>query len=67
MVIYDFIDSGQYYKTMITIVSYTPHLTLAYLMLSITIVGDAPNCGVTYDHQSDDRNRFILQATGQAA
>jgi hypothetical protein len=29
IVIYDRIDSGQYYKTMITIVSYAPHLTLA--------------------------------------
>jgi hypothetical protein len=25
---YDCIDSGQYYKTMITTVSYAPHLTL---------------------------------------
>ena len=33
-------------------------------MLSITIVSDAPNCGVTYDCQSDDRNSFIIQATG---
>jgi hypothetical protein len=30
IVIYDRIDSGQYYKTMITIVSYGPHLTLAF-------------------------------------
>jgi hypothetical protein len=29
IVIYDCIDSGQYYKTMITIVSYAPNLTLA--------------------------------------
>jgi hypothetical protein len=28
IVIYNGIDSGQYYKTMITIVSYAPHLTL---------------------------------------
>jgi len=28
-VIYNHIDSGQNYKTMITIVSYAPHLTLA--------------------------------------
>jgi hypothetical protein len=27
--------------------------------MSITIVSDAPNCGVTYDHIS-----FIIQATG---
>ncbi len=33
-------------------------------MLSIPIVSDAPNCGVTYDCQSDDRNSFIIQATG---
>jgi hypothetical protein len=30
---------------------------------SITIVSDAPNCSVTYDHHYDDRNRFIIQAT----
>jgi hypothetical protein len=30
---------------------------------SITIVGDAPNCGVTYDHHYDDCNSFIIQAT----
>jgi hypothetical protein len=29
IIIYDRIDSGQYYKTMITIVSYAPNLTLA--------------------------------------
>ncbi len=29
IVIYDNIDSGQYYKTMIMIVSYAPHSTLA--------------------------------------
>jgi len=29
IVIYDHIDSGQYYKTLITIVSYAPNLTLA--------------------------------------
>ncbi len=29
IVIYDRIDSGQYYKTMIMIISYPPHLTLA--------------------------------------
>jgi hypothetical protein len=31
---------------------------------SITIVSDAPNCGVTYDRHYDDRNSFIIQATG---
>jgi hypothetical protein len=30
---------------------------------SITIVSDAPNCGVTYDRHYDDRNSFIIQAT----
>jgi len=29
IIIYNRIDSGQYYKTMITIISYAPHLTLA--------------------------------------
>ncbi len=33
-------------------------------MSSITIVSDAPNCGVTYDCHYDDRNSFIIQATG---
>jgi len=28
------------------------------------IVSDPPNCGVTYNHHYDDRNRFIIQATG---
>jgi len=28
------------------------------------IVSDAPNCGVTYDCHYDDRNSFIIQATG---
>ncbi len=27
-------------------------------MSSITIVSDAPNCGVTYDRHYDDRNSF---------
>jgi len=31
---------------------------------SITIISGAPNCGVTYDHQSGDRNSFIIQAIG---
>ena len=25
---------------------------------------DAPNCSVTYDRHYDDRNSFIIQATG---
>ncbi len=25
---------------------------------------DAPNCSVTYDRHNDDRNSFIIQATG---
>ncbi len=33
-------------------------------MSSITIVSDAPNCGITYDRKSDDRNSFIIQASG---
>ncbi len=33
-------------------------------MSSITIISDAPNCGVTYDRHCDDRNSFIIQATG---
>ncbi len=28
------------------------------------IISDAPNCGVTYDRHCDDRNSFIIQATG---
>jgi hypothetical protein len=35
--------------------------------LSITIVSDAPNCGVTYDRHYDDRNSFILLVTGDMA
>ncbi len=37
-------------------------------MSSITIVCDAPSCGVTYDDSGGvfyDRNMFIEQATGQ--
>ncbi len=33
-------------------------------MSSITIVSDAPNCGVTYNCHYADRNSFIIQATG---
>ncbi len=29
------------------------------------IVSDAPNCGVTYNRHYDDRNSFIIQASGQ--
>jgi hypothetical protein len=28
------------------------------------IVSDAPNCGITYDRHYDDRNSFIIEATG---
>jgi len=31
------------------------------------IVSDAPNCGVTYDRHYDNRNSFIIQATGGSA
>jgi hypothetical protein len=30
---------------------------------SITIISDAPNCGITYDRHYDDCNSFIIQAT----
>ncbi len=33
-------------------------------MTPITIISDAPNCGVTYDRHYDDCNSFIIQATG---
>ncbi len=33
------------------------------LVSSITIVSDAPNCGVTYEHHNDAHNSFIIQAT----
>jgi hypothetical protein len=44
------------------------HLSLSLcfslsLASSITIVSDAPNCGVTYYRHYDDRNSFIIQAT----
>jgi hypothetical protein len=42
-----------------------------YLVPSITITYDAPSCGITYDHYSDesrginyDRNVFVVQSTG---
>ncbi len=31
--------------------------------MSITIISDAPNCGITYNCHYDDRNSFIIQAT----
>jgi hypothetical protein len=31
---------------------------------SITIVSDAPNCGITYERLFDDHNSFIIQAIG---
>ncbi len=34
-------------------------------MSSITIVSDAPNCGVAYDCHYEDCNSFIIQATGK--
>jgi hypothetical protein len=62
IIIDDHNDSGQYYKTMITIVSYAPNFTLALVVLSITIVSDATitdvDRSVIYD-----RNVFIIQAT----
>ncbi len=33
-------------------------------MSSISIVSDAPNCGITYDCHNDICNSFIIQATG---
>jgi hypothetical protein len=35
------------------------------LVSSITIVSDAPNCGVTYDRHYDNRISFLIQTTGQ--
>jgi ribosomal protein L16 Arg81 hydroxylase len=29
-------------------------------------ISDAPSCSVTYDRHYDDRNSFIIQATGSA-
>ncbi len=28
------------------------------------VKSDAPNCSITYDRNYDDRNSFIIQATG---
>jgi hypothetical protein len=43
-------------------------LALAYALALASIINyddsDAPNCGVTYDCHYDDRNSFIIQATG---
>ncbi len=43
---------------------------LALASVIIRTISDAPSCGVTYDHHSDDsrgtihdRNMFIVQAT----
>jgi hypothetical protein len=33
-------------------------------MSSITIISDTPNCGITYNPQSDDHNSFIIQVNG---
>ncbi len=49
IVIYNHNDSGQYYKTTITIVIDDPSLFQPQLVSSIKIVSDTPNCGVTYD------------------
>jgi hypothetical protein len=32
---------------------------------SITLLSDAPNCGITYDRHYDDCNSFKIQATGE--
>jgi hypothetical protein len=64
IIIYDCNDSGQYSKTKIMIVIDDPSQLWPQLVSSITIISDAPNCGVTYDCHHDDRNSFIIQATG---
>ena len=63
IITYNHNDSGQYYKTKITIVIDDPSQLKPYLVSSITIVSVAPNCGVTYNRHYDDRNSFIIQAT----
>jgi hypothetical protein len=30
------------------------------------IISDTPNCGITYNRHYDDRNSFIIQATGES-
>ncbi len=37
---------------------------LALLALSITVISDTPDCGITYDPHYDDCNSFVIQATG---
>jgi hypothetical protein len=48
IVIYDRIDSGKYYKSMIMIVSYAPHLTLALSSVVNYDRSDATIWSVTY-------------------
>ncbi len=48
-----------------TIIIDNPSLGLQpQLASSIMTVSDAPNCIVTYDRHNDDRDSFIIQATG---
>ncbi len=67
IVIYGRNDSGQYYKTRITIVTDDPSLSQCpsqpQLVSSITIVSDTTIWSITYDRHYDDRNGFIIQAT----
>ncbi len=51
ILIYDCNDSGQYYKTTITIVIYDPSQFQPELVSSILIVSDAPNWSVIYDRK----------------
>ncbi len=67
-VIYYRNDSGQYYKTTITIVSFAPNLALA---LPSIVNDDRKWCHNLESHLTDnarsiiyDRNVFIIQATG---
>ncbi len=39
-------------------------LALALACVVKMIISDAPNCGITYDDHYDNRNSFIIQATG---
>ncbi len=66
ILIYNHNASGQYYKPKIKIVIDDPSQLQPQLVLSIMIVSDSPNCGITYDRHYDDRNSFIVQATGFA-
>ncbi len=61
-VIYDRIDSGHYYKTMIPIESYTPHLTSA--LSSIINYDRKWRYNLVGAWLTDDRKTFIVQATG---